>query len=64
LERFVFEVKKLPNCKKDLQTVESEAQNQSKKTITAGKRSFCQRYCEFSAGGEWVSTHAYQVLLC
>jgi hypothetical protein len=35
LERFVFEVKKLPNGKKNLKTVKSNPQNWRKKAIAA-----------------------------
>ncbi len=37
-KRLVFEVKNLPNGKKDLKTVKSEAQNRRKKTVAAKKR--------------------------
>jgi hypothetical protein len=63
LERFVFEVKRLPNDKKDLKTAKREAQNQRKK-ILAAEKLFRQQHCEFSTDGEWVTAEDYQVLLC
>ncbi len=46
-ECFAFEVKKLQNGKKDLQTVKSEAQNRSKKTV-AGQKRFAGAIVNFS----------------
>jgi hypothetical protein len=38
LERFVLGIKNLPDGKKDLRTVKSEAQNRRKKTVATQKR--------------------------
>jgi hypothetical protein len=57
-ERFVFDVKKLLNGKKDLKTFQSKAQNRSKKTITTEKH-FAGANCAESIEGKWVTAASY-----